>query len=139
MGDGIHSMVEYEDHAILAQLGAPDMRVPIGYAFSYPDRIENDCAAVDFFALGALHFEPADRKVFRCLDFAYQALEAGGSYPVVLNAANEVVVPRFLEGAVSFADIPRTIEAVLSAHVPQFDLSVWDVLEIDNEVRRRLG
>lgn len=135
----IHSMVEYEDHAILAQLGVPDMRVPIGYALSYPDRIANDCPSVDFFDLGTLHFQRADRNTFRCLDLAYQVLEAGGSYAAVLNAANEVLVQKFLEKRIKFTDIPNTIERVLEAHTPQFDLSVWDILEIDRETRGRMG
>ena len=135
----IHSMVEYEDHAILAQLGVPDMRVPIGYALGYPERLGNDCPSVDFFHLGVLHFEQPDRQVFRCLDFAYQALEAGGSYPAVLNAANEVLVQKFLEKRIKFMDIPNTIEEILAAHTPQFDLSVWDILEIDKEIRGRMG
>ena len=91
----IHSMVEFMDHSILAQLGMPDMKVPIGYAFAYPDRLENDCEGVDFFRLGQLHFEPVDTQVFRCLGLAYEALKSGGSYPVVLNAANEVMVQKF--------------------------------------------
>lgn len=91
----IHSMVEFVDHSIIAQLGMPDMRVPLSYAFSYPERLENDCQEVDFLRIGQLHFEPVNRQVFRCLGLAYEALKQGGSYPVVLNAANEVMVQKF--------------------------------------------
>ena len=101
----VHSMVEYKDHSIIAQLGAPDMRVPISFAFTYPDRINNDVPPVDFFALRTLTFEDVDYKVFRCLAMSIEALKKGGSYPVVLNAANEILVQRFLERKISHFSI----------------------------------
>ncbi len=135
----IHSMVEYVDHSIIAQLGVPDMRGPIAYAFTYPERIKNDLAGVDFFKLGHLSFEAADTNVFRCLGMAYEALKKGGSYPVVRNAANEVLVQKFLEGRISFMEIPNGIENVLSEHVPIFDLALSDVISVDKEIRNKLG
>jgi len=135
----IHSMVEYEDHSIIAQLGSPDMRGPIAYAFTYPDRIKNDLPGVDFVKLGQLHFEAADTGVFRCLGMAYEAIEKGGSYPVALNAANEVLVQRFLEGKISFLEIPQGIEKVLSDHVPAYGMGLEEVIFIDKEIRRQLG
>lgn len=135
----IHSMVEFVDHSIIAQLGMPDMRVPIGYAFSYPERLENDCQEVDFLRIGQLHFEPVNMQVFRCLGLAYEALKKGGSYPVVLNAANEVMVQKFLEKKIAFIDIQNTVEKVLEEHVPLYDLSLEDILGIDEEIRERLS
>ncbi|NLM07872.1 MAG: 1-deoxy-D-xylulose-5-phosphate reductoisomerase [Clostridiales Family XIII bacterium] len=135
----IHSMVEFVDHSIIAQLGMPDMRVPLSYAFSYPERLENDCQEVDFLRIGQLHFEPVNRQVFRCLGLAYEALKQGGSYPVVLNAANEVMVQKFLEKKIAFIDIQNTLEKVLEEHVPLYDLSLEDILGIDEEIRERLS
>ncbi len=134
----IHSMVEFADGSIMAQLGMPDMRVPISYAFTYPDRLENDSEGVDFFRLGQLHFESVDLQVFRCLGMAYEALKLGGSYPVALNAANEVLVQKFLEGRISFIDIQNTIEKVLEQHIPRYDMNLDEVLEVDGEIRERL-
>lgn len=133
----IHSMVEYMDHSILAQLGRPDMEVPISYAFTYPDRLENDLPGVDFFALGNLSFEPVDTSVFRCLEMAYSALKGGGSYPVVLNATNEILVQKFLDKKISFVEIQNTIERVLNDHKPVYHLELSDILAIDKEIRER--
>jgi len=135
----IHSMVEFADGSIMAQLGMPDMRVPISYAFAYPDRLVNHFEGVDFFQLGQLHFESVDLQVFRCLGMAYEALKLGGSYPVVLNAANEVLVQQFLEGKISFIAIQNTIEKVLEQHMPRYDMDLYDILEIDSEIRERLS
>ncbi|MFA5635050.1 MAG: 1-deoxy-D-xylulose-5-phosphate reductoisomerase [Anaerovoracaceae bacterium] len=134
----IHSMVEFTDGSIMAQLGMPDMRVPISYAFTYPDRLENDREGVDFFRLGQLHFESVDLQVFRCLGMAYEALKLGGSYPVALNAANEVLVQQFLEGKISFIEIQNTIEKVLEQHIPRYNMDLNDILEVDGEIRERL-
>ena len=131
----IHSMVEYIDHSIIAQLGVPDMRVPISYALAYPERIENQIDGVDFFEMGSLTFEKPNLDAFKCLSFAYEAVKAGGSYPVVLNAANEVLVQQFLEGRISFLDIQNTIEKILQNHKPVYQLALEEILEIDNNVR----
>ncbi len=135
----IHSMVEYVDHSVIAQLGVPDMRVPIGYALAYPDRMENGIGAVDFFEMGALTFEKPDWNTFKCLNLAYKAVESGGSYPVVLNAANEVLVRQFLEGKISFLDIQNTIEKVLQDHKPSYHVDLEEILEIDQIVRGELA
>ncbi|MDD3168854.1 MAG: 1-deoxy-D-xylulose-5-phosphate reductoisomerase, partial [Eubacteriales bacterium] len=134
----IHSMVEYIDHSILAQLGVPDMRVPISYALSYPERIENQIKGVDFLEIGSLTFEKPDFETFQCLNFAYDAIKAGGSYPVVLNAANEILVQKFLEGRIRFLDIQNTIETVLQKHEPVYQLNLETILEIDQNIRGEL-
>jgi 1-deoxy-D-xylulose-5-phosphate reductoisomerase len=110
----IHSMVEYVDGSVIAQLGNPDMRTPIAYALGYPERIESGVGSLDFFALGKLAFEPPDLQRFPCLALAYRALRAGGSAAVVLNAANEVAVERFLRGELAFDRIPVLLEDVLA-------------------------
>lgn len=131
----IHSMVEYVDHSIIAQLGIPDMRVPISYALTYPDRFENSIQGVDFFSMGSLTFEKPDMDTFRCLKFAYDAVKAGGSYAVVLNAANEVLVQQFLDGRISFPDIQYNIEKALNNHKPVYKLDLERILEIDRTIR----
>ena len=131
----IHSMVEYHDHSIIAQLGVPDMRLTIGYALAFPERKENEIKSVDFFELGALTFEKPDLKTFKCLGLAYEAITAGGSYPVVLNAANEVLVRHFLEGRIGFVEIQNKIETILQNHKPVYKLDLEGILEIDRKIR----
>jgi 1-deoxy-D-xylulose-5-phosphate reductoisomerase len=111
----VHSMVELRDGSIIAQLGVTDMQLPIQYAFSYPDRWPAPVARLDVTAMGALEFFPPDLARFPCLGLAYAALEHGGAWPVVLNAANELAVEAFLEGRIGFTGIPRVIEAALAA------------------------
>jgi len=134
----IHSMVEFRDHSIMAQLGVPDMRVPISYALTWPERQENNIEGVDFLKLGTLTFEKPDLKTFKCLGFAYDAIKTGGSYPVVLNAANEVLVKHFLEGRIGFLEIQDTIEDVLQKHTPIYQLDLEGILEIDQKIRGEL-
>ena len=131
----IHSMVEYMDHSIIAQLGVPDMRIPISYALTYPKRIENKINGIDFLQMGTLTFEKPDLKTFQCLDYAYEAIKAGGSYPVVLNAANEVLVQQFLENKISFLDIQNRIEKTLQNHNPVYQMGLEEILEIDHNIR----
>lgn len=131
----IHSMVEFADHSIIAQLGVADMRIPIAYALTYPERIENQIDGVDFFKTGTLTFEKPDFNTFKCLQFAYEAANDGGSYPVVLNAANEILVQQFLDGRIHFLDIQNTIEKVLQNHKPVYQLDLEGILEIDQNVR----
>ena len=131
----IHSMVEYQDHSIIAQLGAPDMKVPISYAFTYPDRIQTKVPSLDFFQLGSLTFEPVDMEVFRCLSMAYESIKAGQSYVVALNAANEVLVRQFLDRKIAFVEIQNRISRVLDEHQSVSLHSVSDILELDHEVR----
>ncbi len=111
----IHSMVEYVDGSVLAQLGTPDMRTPIAYALAWPERMSAPSARLDFQTLGNLTFEPPDPQRFPALRLARQALRAGGIAPTVLNAANEIAVAAFLEGAVGFLDIARIVEESLDA------------------------
>jgi 1-deoxy-D-xylulose-5-phosphate reductoisomerase len=111
----IHSLVQYVDGSVLAQLGNPDMRTPIAYALAYPERIDSGVAALDLFKVAKLDFVEPDFERFPCLALAYQALRAGGTAPAVLNAANEIAVEAFLDGKISFLAIPRLIEDVLTA------------------------
>ncbi len=134
----IHSMVEFKDHAILAQLGAADMRGPIGYALSYPMRRENDVISLNFEEIGMLSFKKPDLETFKCLKYAYEALEKGGSYAVALNAANEELVRLFLDQKISFLDIPHKIQDILETHVPIFRLTIETILSVDQETRERV-
>jgi 1-deoxy-D-xylulose-5-phosphate reductoisomerase len=111
----VHSMVEFVDGSILAQLGVTDMRLPIQYAFSYPERWPGVLPSLDVSRLGALEFSAPDRDRFPCLRLAYEALEHGGAWPIALNAANEVAVEAFLAGRLPFLGIPRVIEHALEA------------------------
>ncbi len=110
----IHSMVEYVDGSVLAQLGNPDMRTPIAYALGYPDRLESGVSALDLFKIARLDFEAPDVTRFPCLRLAFEALKCGGTAPAVLNAANEIGVDAFLKQKITFMDIPRMIESVLA-------------------------
>jgi 1-deoxy-D-xylulose-5-phosphate reductoisomerase len=112
----VHSLVEFVDGSVLAQLGAPDMRVPIQYALTYPERLPAPWPRLDLAKAGALHFEPPDPTRFPCLRMAYEALADGGTMPAVLNAANEVAVNAFLGEAIPFGRIPEIIESVMSRH-----------------------
>ena len=109
----IHSAVDYADGSVLAQLGNPDMRTPIAYAMSWPERIDAGVEPLDLFKIGRLDFYEPDFERFRCLQLAYDVLHAGGTAPAILNAANEIAVAAFLEGALPFLGIPRLNEAVL--------------------------
>ncbi|MBI4432496.1 MAG: 1-deoxy-D-xylulose-5-phosphate reductoisomerase [Candidatus Omnitrophica bacterium] len=112
----VHSMVEFKDGAILAQLGVADMRLPIQYALSFPSRLSAPARCLDFKELSLLHFSAPDRKKFPCLDLAYQAARQSGSAPCVLSAADEVAVGAYLEDKIRFIDIPQVIERVLGHH-----------------------
>lgn len=133
----VHSMVEFADTSVIAQMGLPDMRIPISLALGYPKRLAYSGDSLDFFTEGAnLHFEKPRMDVFRCLSLAYQAIEDGRSYPIALNGANEELVAMFLNKEIRFLDIQRTIEKVLEAHNPVDPKSVSEILEIDRDVRR---
>ncbi|MDD6042810.1 MAG: 1-deoxy-D-xylulose-5-phosphate reductoisomerase [Eubacteriaceae bacterium] len=135
----VHSAVEFEDTSVIAQLGLPDMRIPISVALGYPDRIPYCGKGLDFFREGAtLTFEEPNPEVFRCIKLAYQASEAGGSYPVVLNGANEVLVEKFLNEEISFIDIQRTLEEMLEKHNPTYNLGLEDIINIDQEIRKEI-
>jgi len=120
----VHSLVEYPDGSVLAQLGNPDMRTALAHALAWPERIDSGVAALDLRQLGQLRFEAPDRDTFRCLDLAYRALAAGGTAPTILNAANEIAVDAFLAGTLPFLAIDELIEATLSAQpaLPAHDL-----------------
>ncbi|MEF9973758.1 MAG: 1-deoxy-D-xylulose-5-phosphate reductoisomerase [Clostridia bacterium] len=114
----IHSMVAYEDGAVIAQMSMPDMRLAIGYAMGYPERVPYGGAPIDFARLGKVTFEAPDEARFPCLALARAALEAGGNMPTALNGANEQAVSAFLAGQIPFGDIARTVRAVLDATIP---------------------
>ncbi len=132
----IHSMVQYTDGAIKAQLGAPDMHLPIQYAFSYPLRLKSDFPRVDFTKTGSLTFEKPDTTRFRNLALAYQAIEAGGSMPCVLNAANEVCVAAFLHDRIGFLQMSDVIEKTMNAVPIERTPSLEDYIRIDQESRK---
>lgn len=132
----IHSLVEYIDGSVIGQLGIPDMRVPISYALAYPERLPLNLPPLDLFQVGRLDFEPPDLERFPCLGLAFQALEEGGDMPAVLNAANEVAVAAFLQGAISFPEIARLISQVMAAHAVQPLTSLEQVLAVDRRARQ---
>ena len=121
----IHSMVDYVDGSVLAQMGNPDMRTPIANALAWPDRIDSGVAPLDLVEVGRLDFSVADHQHFPCLALAYQAMKAGGTSTAILNAANEVAVEAFLNRQIKFTQIPEIIEQVLS----EIPLSSGDTLE----------
>lgn len=132
----IHSLVEYVDGSVIAQLGNPDMRTPIAHALAYPERIDAGVARLDLAAIGKLHFEAPDSERFPCLRLAYQALRAGGSSAAFLNAANEVAVAGFLGGRLGFDRIPELIEEVMR-RLPAVPVRTLDeVIEADRMARR---
>lgn len=133
----VHSMVEFTDGSVKAHLGATDMRVPIQYALSHPQRWDAPVQPVDFRAIEPLQFEPPDPAAFRCLALAYHAGAAGGTMPAVMNAANEEAVAAFLRGQTSFVAIPRMVEAVMDAHVPWPTDSIEAVESADSWARSR--
>ncbi|HTO56293.1 MAG TPA: 1-deoxy-D-xylulose-5-phosphate reductoisomerase, partial [Pseudomonadales bacterium] len=135
----VHSMVEFVDGSVLAQLGTPDMRTPLAYALGFPQRLASGSDTLDFLSMGALTFEAPDRARFPCLRFAYDALRAGPSACVWLNAANEVAVEAFLAGRLPFLGIPRVIEGVLAQAPLQAPRSIDDVLQGDAAARRKAG
>ncbi len=132
----IHSLVQYIDGSVIAELGNPDMRTPIAHALAYPERVAVGVAPLDLFEVASLSFERPDCERFPCLGLAYRALEAGGSAPAILNAANEVAVAAFLAGRIGFLRIPEIIAATLDA-VPAIPLdSLEQVLAADSAARR---
>ena len=131
----IHSMVEYVDGSVIAQLGNPDMRTPIAHALAWPERIDAGVKALDLFEIARLDFERPDLERFPCLRLAFEALRMGGSAPAVLNAANEEAVDAFLDGRIGFRRIAQTIEATLERAVRMPVDSLDDVLAADAVAR----
>ena len=127
----IHSMVQYTDSSIIAQLGCPDMRLPIQYALTYPDRMESSFERMNFSKFSTLTFEEPDLETFPCLKLAYECLKMGGTYSSVLNSANEVLVNEFLEDKIGFYDIPYYIEKTLEVHSSISEPTLEEILETD--------
>lgn len=133
----VHSAVEFMDNSVIAQLGVPDMRIPISLALGYPDRLKNGERELDFFGEGSnLTFEKPNPEVFGCISLAYEAIARGGSCPAVMNAANEVLVAAFLEEKIRFVDIEKTLACILDAHKTAYNLDLEGILEIDKETRK---
>ncbi|WP_434794454.1 1-deoxy-D-xylulose 5-phosphate reductoisomerase [Terrisporobacter petrolearius] len=135
----IHSMVSFKDSSVMAQLGCPDMRLPIEYALTYPGRSETDFERLDLAKIATLTFEKPDMETFPCLQLAFKVLKLGGTYPTVLNAANEVLVNEFLDDKIGFYDIPYYIERSLEQHNNRSNPTLEDILEVDKETRKFLS
>ena len=127
----IHSAVEYEDGAVMAQLGVPDMKVPISYALTYPKRVKNNFEKLDITKVAMLTFEKPDIETFKCLGLAFKAIKIGGTMPAVLNAANEIAVDAFLKGSIKFLDIAEIIEKTMDAYTIINDYTIDELLEAD--------
>lgn len=128
----IHSMVEFVDTSVMAQLGTPDMRMPIQYAFTYPERIEHNAPFLNLAEIAQLNFKAMDFNRYKCLKYAYDAIKIGGTMPVVLNAVNEVAVAKFLNKEIGFLDIERLIEQEMDAHDVIPHPTLEQILEIDD-------
>lgn len=133
----IHSMVEFNDTSVIAQLGTPDMRMPILYAFSYPDRKPRNAERLDLAQVGTLDFKKMDLERYKCLALAYRAIEVGGTLPVVMNAVNEVAVQLFLDGKISFLDIETIIEREMYAHIVTENPDLDTILAVDADYKSR--
>ena len=134
----VHSGVEFKDHSTIAQLGLPDMRIPIQFALFYPHRIENSYESLSLSEIGALTFEKPDLKTFKCLSLAFEALKAGGTMPAVLNASNEVCVKLFLDKKISFLDIGNLNEKVMLSHSPSEIDSIETILEAEKFAKQTI-
>lgn len=134
----LHSAVIFRDGSVIGQMGWPDMKVPISYALSYPSRLVHSEKRLDLTELGCLHFENPDPETFRCLGLALEANQAGGSFPVVLNAANEEAVSAFLRGGIEFYRIPELVETALNRHDGAPAGSLEEILELEAETRIRI-
>ena len=132
----VHSMVEFIDGVVLAQLSQTDMRIPIQYALSYPDRLNGFSSGINFYNLKALNFSKPDCLRFPCLSLAYQAAKELGSLPAVMNAANEVAVSKFLDGRIKFVDIPRIVSKVMRSHRNNKSPGLNDILKADAWARQ---
>ncbi len=133
----VHSLVEYQDRSVIAQLGLPDMRTPISYAMRYPERMSLDLPSLDLVQIGRLTFFEPDHERFPCLKLGYESLRIGGTMPAAMNAANEVAVEAFLQGGIGFADIPEVIRSTMEAHTPREIDSLDDALDTDRWAREK--
>jgi 1-deoxy-D-xylulose-5-phosphate reductoisomerase len=134
----VHSLVEFADGSVLAQLGSPDMRIPIAYALAWPERMPTPAQRLDLAAISRLDFEAPDLDRFPALRLARAALEQGGAAPIVLNAANETAVERFLRGSIGFTEIAGLVGRALDENISTSPASIADVLEIDRLTRARV-
>ncbi len=134
----VHSMVQFKDGTIMANVGPKDMQIPIAYALNYPTRLENNIEKLDLFEIQTLKFEKPDLEKFKCLKLAFRAIEMGHSAQVVLNAANEVAVKKFLDKEITYTEIPRMIEKALNNHKVIPLASVEEILALDKKVREEL-
>jgi 1-deoxy-D-xylulose-5-phosphate reductoisomerase len=132
----IHSMVEYNDGSVLAQLGNPDMRTPIAYGLGFPNRLESGVSSLDLVKIGRLDFLPPDFERFPCLRLAYDALKVGGTAPAILNAVNEIAVEAFLADRIGFMDIPSVIESVMATSAIEEVVSIEQLTKVDTEARQ---
>lgn len=135
----VHSLVEYTDGSVIAQLGLPDMRTPISYAMKYPARMALDLPSLDLAAIGKLTFQSPDHDRFPCLRLGYEALRIGGTMPATLNAANEIAVAAYLQEQIAFHDIAEVIRSTMDAHHPREVESIGDALETDRWAREKAG
>jgi len=133
----IHSLVEYEDRSMIAQLGLPDMRTPISYAMRYPERLPLDLPSLDLTEIGTLSFCKPDHDRFPCLNLGYESLRIGGTMPATMNAANEIAVDAFLNGGIRFTEIAEVIRQTMDAHTPNAVSSLEDALEADRWAREK--
>lgn len=133
----IHSLVEYEDRSMIAQLGLPDMRTPISYAMMYPERLPLDLPSLDLTEIGTLSFCKPDHDRFPCLNLGYESLRTGGTMPATMNAANEIAVDAFLNGGIRFTEIAEVIRHTMDAHTPKAVSSLEDALEADRWAREK--
>jgi 1-deoxy-D-xylulose-5-phosphate reductoisomerase len=133
----IHSLVEYEDRSVIAQLGLPDMRTPISYAMRYPERMTLDLPSLDLTEIGRLTFFKPDHERFPCLKLGYDALGIGGTMPAAMNAANEIAVDAFLQGGIRFVDIPEIIQCTMDAHSPREVDCLETALDADRTAREK--
>jgi 1-deoxy-D-xylulose-5-phosphate reductoisomerase len=132
----VHSMVEYKDGSVIAQLGIPDMMIPISYALSFPHHLKNSLSTLRLEEIGMLNFEKPDMKKFPCLELAFRAANIGASMPAVLNAANEIAVESFLDGKIAFLDIPELIDKSMEAHQPHHVETIEMVMAADRWARK---
>ena len=135
----IHSMVSFRDSSVMSQMGCPDMRLPIEYALTYPERLKTDFERLDLAKVATLTFEKPDMETFPCLALAFKALKLGGTYPAALNSANEFLVNEFLNDKIGFYDIPYYIEKTLDCHKNRVNPTLEDILEVDKETRAFLA
>ena len=135
----VHSMVEFVDGSVVAQLSPPDMRLPIQFALTYPDRVPGPSPRLDFSSSVAYTFEPPDRETFPCLELGFEVMRRGGTAGAALNAANEAAVSRFLEGEITFLDIPRACRAALDHHHFDPHPSLDELWKVDAWARQEVG